>query len=252
MATGRRSSSSATGNVDALGPITAELSRDHPVIRYDDRGAGESTREGPYDLDTATSDLEAVVEEAADESAVLLGPADGSHRAVRVASQRPELVEAVVCVGGPPVARNAFEGAEGMASSEVVVNALLDMAQADYRAALRTVITSANPQMTEDEIRTRVAVQSEYAAPDVSLSRLRAWTKADSTEHSKALGDRLWIVHWPGFGGGWFPSGRELREVLARALPEAHLVQVDDGMVSRPDQTAVVRRISSATGAARS
>jgi pimeloyl-ACP methyl ester carboxylesterase len=237
----------------AVDPITDELSGDHRVIRYDDRGAGESTRLGPYDLDTAAADLQAVIEEVSDQPAVLLGTGDGPHRAVRVGAQRPDLVEAVVCVGGPPVGRHLFGDAEAMAASDVVVNALLDMARTDYRAALRSVVTSGNPQMTEDEIRARVDIQSEHADPEVSLARLRAWTESDSMAHSSALGDRLWILHAKGLGGGWFPAGRELEELVDRVLPEAHLEEVDDGMVSRPDQTAaVVRRITSRTRAARS
>jgi len=234
-------------------PITAELSRDHRVIRYDDRGAGESTREGPYDLGTAAADLAAVIEEATDEPAVLLSTADGPHRAVRAASERPDLVEAVVCVGGPPISRSAFPDAEAMASSQTVVDALLEMAATDYRAALRSLTTSANPQMTEQEIRERIDTQSEYATQEASLARLRAWTDADSIEHSRALGDRLWILHAPGLGGGWFPTGRELESIITRTLPEAHLEEVDDGMLSRPDQTAaVIRRITSRVRAAKS
>jgi pimeloyl-ACP methyl ester carboxylesterase len=234
-------------------PITAELSRDHRVIRYDDRGAGESTRQGPYDLRTAAADLAAVIEEAADEPAVLLATGDGPHRAVRAASERPDLVEAVVCVGGPPIARSAFPDAEAMASSETVVDALLEMAATDYRAALRSLTTSANPQMTEQEIRERIDTQSEYATQEASLARLRAWTDADSMEQSRALGDRLWILHAPGLGGGWFPTGRELESIITRTLPDAHLEKVDDGMLSRPDQTAdVIRRITSRVRAAKS
>jgi len=237
----------------ALEPITGELSVDHRVIRYDDRGAGESTRQGPYDLDTAAADLQAVVEETSDEPVVLLGTGDGPHRGVRVAAQRPDLVEAVVCVGGPPVGRDLFGDAEAMAASDVVVNALLDMAETDYRAALRSVVTAGNPQMTEDEIRARVDIQGEHADPEVSLARLRAWIESDSTAHSRALGDRLWVLHAEGFGGGWFPSGRDLEELVDTVLPKAHLEEIDDGMVSRPDQAAaVVRRITSRIRAARS
>ncbi len=234
-------------------PLTAELSRDHRVMRYDDRGAGESTREGPYDLDTAADDLAAVIDDAADEAAVLVTTADGPHRAVRAASRHPDLVEAVVCVGGPPISRSTFPDAEAMASSETVVDALLEMATTDYRAALRSLTTSANPQMTEQEIRERIDTQSEYATQEASLARLRAWTDADSTEHSRALGDRLWILHAPGLGGGWFPTGRELESIVTRTLPEAQLEEIDNGMLSRPDQTAdVVRRITSRVRTARS
>ena len=185
--------------------------------------------------------------------AVLVTTADGPHRAVRAASRHPDLVEAVVCVGGPPISRSTFPDAEAMASSETVVDALLEMATTDYRAALRSLTTSANPQMTEQEIRERIDTQSEYATQEASLARLRAWTDADSTEHSRALGDRLWILHAPGLGGGWFPTGRELESIVTRTLPEAQLEEIDNGMLSRPDQTAdVVRRITSRVRTARS
>src|SRR6266511_1498439 len=180
----------------ALEPITGELSVDHRVIRYDDRGAGESTRQGPYDLDTAAADLQAVVEETSDEPVVLLGTGDGPHRGVRVAAQHPDLVEAVVCVGGPPVGRDLFGDAEA--------------------------------------IRARIDIQGEHADPAVSLARLRAWIESDSTAHSRALGDWLWVLHAEGFGGGWFPCGRDLEELVDTVLPKAHLEEIDDGMVSRP------------------
>src|SRR5206468_9137695 len=53
-------------------PITDELRGDHRVVRYDDRGTGGSTHAGPYDLETASSDLEAVVE-AGGGPAVIIG-----------------------------------------------------------------------------------------------------------------------------------------------------------------------------------
>src|SRR5215210_5018720 len=66
----------------ALEPIIDELAGDHRVVRYDDRGLGESTRRGPYDLDTSAADLAALLRHLG-EPAVLLGVADGPARAVR-------------------------------------------------------------------------------------------------------------------------------------------------------------------------
>lgn len=226
-------------------PITEELRRDHRVVRYDDRGAGASTRAGPYDLDTAASDLEAVIE-AAGGAAVVVGTADGPHRAVRAAANRPELVGAVVAVGAPPIGRGAFADSEAMVSSRTVVNALVEMAETDYRSALRSIVTSTNPQMSEEELRERVRVQVEHAAAEAAVPRLRAWTDADSTEEARELGERLWILTAEGMGGGWFPTGPELEALVVELLPDAHLERIDDGMVSRPDLTAaVVRRITS-------
>ena len=88
-------------------PLIGELDGYHRVVTYHDRGTGSSTRRGPYDLDTSAADLEAVVETAG-EAAVIVATADGCNRAVRVAAARPDLVRAVVTIGGAPVARPAM------------------------------------------------------------------------------------------------------------------------------------------------
>lgn len=224
-------------------PITEELHGDHRVVRYDDRGTGASTHAGPYDLETASGDLEAVAE-AAGGSAVIIGVADGTQRAVKVGAARPDLVEAVVGLG-VPMGRQAFAGADALASSEPVVEALLEMAATDYRSALRTVVTSTNSQMSEDELRERVRVQAEHVPAEAGAARLRAWAGSDATEEGHAMGDRLWILHSPRMSGGWFPSGPELVKAIIGILPDAHVEEVEDGLISRPDATAaVVRRIT--------
>jgi hypothetical protein len=150
-----------------------------------------------------------------------------------------------VCVGGAPVGRKTLEGSDAMAASEAVVGALLDLAGTDYRAALRSLITAGNPQMSEDEMRERTNAQVEYAPAEPSVARLRAWTEADSIEEARALGGRLWLLYAPGMAGPWLPQAREYGELLRRTLPEANTVEVDDGWVTRPDQCAsVVRRLT--------
>lgn len=230
-------------------PLTAELERDHWVVRYDDRGIGGSTRTGPYDLDTAAEDLEALVE-ALGEQAVVVGTADGPARAVRVAARRPDLVPAVVAVGGPPFGRGAFSDSDVLASSEPVVQALLSQVETDYRGALRTLVTSTNPQMSEDEVRERVAAQAEHCPVEGAAPRLRAWASDDAKDESLATGDRLWVIVAEALTGGWFPAGAEMAEVVRRVLPEARVVEVSDGMVSRPDETAAVIRGITAAAAA--
>jgi pimeloyl-ACP methyl ester carboxylesterase len=87
------------GQRDTFAGLLADLERDHRVVTYHLRGTGESTREGPYDLDTDAGDLAAVIE-AAGPPAVVVAFADGCNRAVRVAARRPELVTAVVTPSG--------------------------------------------------------------------------------------------------------------------------------------------------------
>ena len=225
-------------------PIAAELARDHRVVRYDDRGAGESSREGPYDMNTGSGDLAAVIE-ASGGAAVIVGLGDATNRAVRVCAERPELVEAIVTPGGMPAGRERLEGFEAMAASDTVVNAFLSMCETDYRSALRSLVTAGNPQMSEEEIRERVRQQAEYQPQETAVARLRAWVEDDALQAARACSDRLWLLCAEATGGGWFPSGREAAELSRELFPDAHVEEIEEGIISRPELTAaVVRRVT--------
>jgi pimeloyl-ACP methyl ester carboxylesterase len=225
-------------------PIIAELERDHRVITYDARGYGRSTRRGPHDMETGAADLAAVAAEAGG-AAIALTLADACSRAVRVAAEDPVAVTAVVALGSAPVALAALRDADAVVSSQTVVDAFLDQIETDYRGAIRSLLSAANQQMDEDEVRERVAAQTEYASQEAVVERLRAWAADDPLEHGLAIGDRLWLLASPDIGG-WLPPGSELQRLLEPLLPDANFEQVADGIVSRPELTAaVVRRITS-------
>jgi pimeloyl-ACP methyl ester carboxylesterase len=229
--------------------LTEELESDHRVVLYDDRGTGRSSRQGPYDMETSAADLAGVIE-AAGPPAVVVCSADGANRAVRVLQGDPDLVQAMVCVGGAPVGRKAFTNSDAMAASDTVVAALMSQVETDYRGALRGVLTATNPQMTEAELRERVSIQSEHCPHEAAVARMRAWIDDDPSEQAKAAGDRLWIGVSENLGGGWFPSGAELARRVRDGLPEAHIVEISDGFVSRPDETAaIIRRVTAQQGA---
>jgi hypothetical protein len=138
-----------------------------------------------------------------------------------------------------------------MAASDTVVNAFLSMCETDYRGALRSLVTAGNPQMSEDEIRERVRMQAEYQPQETAVARLRAWVEDDSLEQARACRDRLWLLSAEGAGGGWFPSGREAAELSRKLFPDAHVEQIEDGLISRPELTAaVVRRVTAPLRAA--
>lgn len=226
-------------------PLAAELGGDHRVVRYDDRGTGASDRTGPYDMETGAADLEAVIEEAGG-PAVVVTLADTTHRAVRVAARRPDLVDALILPGGSPAGRKELAGSEAMVASDSVVDAFLSMGERDYRGALRTVVAAANPQMSEDEVRERVQLTVDYLPQETAVARWRAWADDDTSEAGRECGDRLWLLYSEDMSGGWFPAGEEGRRLARRLFPAAHVEEVEDGMVSRPDLIAgVVRRVTS-------
>lgn len=229
-------------------PLVGELTPDHRVVLYDDRGTGRSTRQGPYDLETSSEDLAAVVE-AAGGPAVVVSTADGANRAVRALVRHPELIDGIVGVGGAPVGRHAFVDSDAMAASDTVVGALMSQVETDYRGALRGILTATNTQMSEDELRERVAAQAEHCPQEPAIERMRAWIADEPLEHARAAGDRLWVGVAENLGGGWFPAGAELAKRVHESLPDAQIVELDDGFVSRPDQTAaIVRRVIARRG----
>ncbi len=229
-------------------PLIEELQNDHRIVTYDARGTGRSTRRGPHDMITGAADLSAVIEEAG-EPAVVVTMAEACNRAVRVGADRPDLVVGIIAPGALPIPRSALEGTQALVSSDAVVDAFLEMLANDYRGAQRTMMTTANPQMSEGELRERVDLQVAYCPADVALERTRAWRDDDPTNAARECANRLWLLWSPDMVGPWFPPVQEVKQVLSRELPEAQLETIDDGLVSRPELTAeVVRRVTTMAG----
>jgi pimeloyl-ACP methyl ester carboxylesterase len=225
--------------------LADEVSRDHQFVVYDPRGCGRSSRRGPYDQQTDAADLEAVLEAAGGE-AVVIAVGDGINRAARAGAARPELTAHLIAImPGPAVIlpRSELRGSGLMGASDAVVELLLQMMNTDPRAALRSVVAAVNPGMDEVELRERIEVLSDYLSFDAAADRAARWLEDDVVDELRSLGDRLWIVYGgddPLFEGELGPRVREL-------LPEAHVEELEDGPVSRPDLTAaLVRRLTGA------
>lgn len=230
------------GDADTFEGLIADLARDHRFVSYHLRGTGASTREGPYDFETDADDLEAVIE-AAGEPALVLAFADGCNRAVRVAARRPDLVPTVLSPAGNPVGLAAVEGTEALAGSTGVLAALVGMMGTDYRGAFRTMFSTANPDWDEDRVRQRVATIVELVPQEAALPRLKAWIADNVIEEARMLGDRLWMLE--DGTNPWFPI--EVARQTRSILPDARIIEVEDGAISRPDIAAgMVRRLTSA------
>jgi pimeloyl-ACP methyl ester carboxylesterase len=225
-----------------------DLARDHRVVIYDPRGCGQSSRRGPYEIETDAEDLLAVVGAASGSGAVAIGVGYGYSLAARVASARPDLISEVITVGPAAASilpRSELQGSDALVASDSVVEMVMQMMSTEPRAALRTVIAATNPELDEPRVRERVDRVAAYISPDTALDRVRSWLADDTSEQARILGDRLWILH----GRAEQLYEGELAARVAELYPDAHLEEIDDGPISRPDLTAAwVRRI---TGAAR-
>jgi pimeloyl-ACP methyl ester carboxylesterase len=222
----------------ACAPLAADLAADHRVLTYHLRGTGGSSRTGPYDMETDAADLAAIVEEAGgDALAIALG--DGARRAVRAATERPDLIHTVVISGELPLGRIGGGGsAEALSNSPAVLDALLGMLETDYRMGLHTMFASSGEGGWGDSaLRERLDAVEAQCPREAGVPRLRAWIEDDSREQGRALGDRLWYLHFP--GNAWFQGSLE---AIRRGLPEARFVPVSEGVISRPEENAVAIR----------
>jgi pimeloyl-ACP methyl ester carboxylesterase len=232
-----------SGNPSVYRELFADLSRDHRVVTWDARGTGGSTRRGPYDMATDCADFEAVLSRGS-APASIIGVANGVNLAVHVAARRPDLVATVIAFGAGPLAREHLLGAEGLIASDAVVDAFLKMLESDYRGALRTMLTSTNAQMSEDELRERVAAQVEYCPQEAAVARVRAWMQDDPLAAARATGRRLWVFSAPHVADPWLPPQAERRRLLETLMPDARVEETrsDEGPISRPDLTAAALR----------
>ena len=232
-------------------PLIDDLSADHRVVRYDARGSGESSRGSTQDLATGATDLHSVIEATGEKGTTVFGVMDGCNRALRAAAERSDLIAEVVGIACFPGTRADLEGTHSLLGSPAVGETLLEMVGTDYRGAMRSVLTSGNEQMSEEELRERVQRQISHSPQEVAVAQLRAFMEDDPRRSAVALGSRLSLLYSPEMARGWFPPIEELVERTVRIVPEANIEVVEDGIVTRPDlAAAVVRRVTAAKASA--
>jgi pimeloyl-ACP methyl ester carboxylesterase len=225
-----------------------DLLADSRVLTYDLRGTGRSSRVGPYDMETDVGDLAAVLDEQG-EAALVVALGDASARAVRVAAARPDLIHTVMVSGETPLGPSSRTGSrDALAGSPAVLQAMLGLLEADYRTGMRTILQASEQGEWDEEesIRERLDATEAHCPPEAGVARMRSWTRDDSLAEGRALGDRLWFVHFP--ANAWF---RGSIDAIRQDLPEANFAEVADGVISRPaENAAVIRRILAARRAA--
>jgi pimeloyl-ACP methyl ester carboxylesterase len=217
--------------------IVADLARDHRVVTWEPRGCGSSSGQGPFDIATDADDLLALIQ-ALGPPAVSFAAGHGVNVTIRAATIDRDAVSAFVTPGIVTALREHLEGTEGFASSETVTEMLVEQLRRDPRAAIRATVGSLNPQLDEEGLRARVDETLAYTRPETTLERIESWLTDESPlEELRAFGDRL-AIFWQqddAWQAGAIPRVREL-------LPEARVIEVEDGPLSRPDLAAAVVR----------
>ena len=80
-------------------PLISELRNDFDVIAYDHRGQGESTGEGPLDMETLAEDAAMLIEALDLAPCYVAGNSMGGFVALRLAARHPRLLSGCVVMG---------------------------------------------------------------------------------------------------------------------------------------------------------
>ena len=220
--------------------LVADLARDHCVVTWEPRGCGTSSADGPFDITTEADDLIALIH-AVGAPAVAFAAGHGVNVTTRTTARDPGAIHAFVTTGIVAALRRHLGDTEGLAASQPVVDMLIEQLRRDPRGSVRAMTGSLNPQLDEDGLRARVDEILAYTNPETILARVESWLGYETAlDELRALGDRLAVVWHP--GDVWqtdaVPRVREL-------LPDARVVEIEDGALSRPDLVAnVIREMS--------
>ena len=220
-----------TFNLAPLDELVERLESSRRVVVYETRGLARSSQQGPYDLATGVEDAEALLEEVGPVE-VAFGIGDGTHRALRLADTRPDLVDRVVFTSSA-LGRESGQRS-GFAASTEVLHALMSLLRRDYRSGLRQMLSGSAHD--DDEERRRLEEMVAAIPREAAIGYLEAWIAAESFDVARRLGHRLTALAYP--GNAWFPI--EMYEGMRDHLTEACFEFVDDGPMMRPDLAAEV------------
>ncbi|HKU95392.1 MAG TPA: alpha/beta fold hydrolase [Vineibacter sp.] len=200
-----------------------ELTRDHCLVRYDQRGSGLSARRvDDFSVDALARDLEAVVDAAGLSRTPLLAISQGCAAAIAYAVQYPERVSRLVLIGGFAV--GAMLRARHDAARRQAIGVLFEQGWAQENPAVRQMITSlVMPDATRTQMQLFNELQRRITTAD-NLTRVHeTWGRVDIRALLPRVRCPTLILHAREDGITPFEEGRN----LAIDIPGARFVALD-------------------------
>lgn len=212
---------------DALSPVWAHwlqaLSRDHTLIRYDQRGCGLSDQAPPSTgFESWIDDLDAVVQAQGLERFALFGMSQGGAIAIAYAARYPERVSHLVLFGayGQGVLRRAATGQQ-REEAETLVK-LIRLGWGRDNPAFRQVFTSQFiPEGTREQHQWFNDLERLSATPENAAAIVETLYGLDVTREATTLGVPTLVLHSREDARVPFEEGRRLATLIpgARFVP---------------------------------
>ncbi|MCG6954492.1 MAG: alpha/beta fold hydrolase [Gemmatimonadetes bacterium] len=203
----------AEWSVDGMRRWYQDLARTFTVVRYDHRGGGMSSRNGPggsgQSIDSLVQDIETVAETVTDEPFVLLGWLAGALPAIAYAARHVQRVSHLVLWNG--FARDATHGQAPRLRS------LFEMAAVDWELFTESICQAALGWSDAAEARRWANVIREATTQGEFLSYLEARRQWDVTDEVSGIRALTLILYDPKNA----LASEERNRELAVAIPGA-------------------------------
>lgn len=203
-----------------------ELSRDHTLVRYDQRGNGLSDREVErFSLDTFVEDLETVVDSARLDRFALLGISQGCAISVSYAVRHPERVRRLVLYGGYVQGWRARGNPEEIRRREALTT-LIREGWGQDNPAFRQVFTSMFvPGGTVEQMSWFNDLQRVSTSPRTAALLHEAFAEIDVRALLPQVRAPTLVLHCRNDAVAPFDQGRR----FASAIPGARFVPLNSG-----------------------
>jgi pimeloyl-ACP methyl ester carboxylesterase len=204
-----------------------ELSRDHTLVRYDERGCGLSDWAAEdYSLDAWVQDLEAVVDRLGLERFPLLGLSQGGPIAIAYAARHPDRVSRLLLYGSYARGRGHRNPSEREREEREVMLRMISVGWGQDHAAFRQVFTSLFiPGASPEQAHWFNELQRVSATPENAARIARTFDYLDVRELAPRLELPTLVLHATGDLRIPFAEGR----LLASLIPGARFVPLESG-----------------------
>ena len=201
-----------------------ELSREHTLVRYDERGNGLSDwKVADLSFEAFVQDLETVVDAAGVERFDLLGISQGCAVSIAYAVRHPERVRSLILYGGYSQGWAARNDPEELARREAMVT-LTGAGWGQGNPAFRQMFTTLYfPEATDEQAQWFNELQRISASPEGAQRLQRALSVIDVRHLLRKVKAPTLILHSRDDSVVPFEAGR----ILARHIAGARFVPLD-------------------------
>jgi len=211
-----------------------ELSRDHTLLRYDERGCGLSDHDAAdLSFKSWIDDLETVIDAAGLDRFPLLGLSQGCAVAVAYAVRHPERVSRLVLYGGyvKGVAARATTAAE-REEAELLTRSLPSFWGRDNPAFRLFFAARFVPEATQEQMRWFSELTRVTTTPEIAVKLRTTASAIDITDLAPLVRAPTLVVHGVGDSAVPFDQGRRLAALIPGArfvsLPSQNHILLED------------------------